>query len=610
MRAAVPCLGLRSSPAAPRERLARLGRRTARRLPRCALAAIATAAASSSAALAGEPPPFREVAAEAELRFEHFNGMTGELYYPETIGAGAALLDYDRDGDLDVFLAQGNLLVPGKTAADAVLAPPGPLPLRGRLFRNDLRVDAGGPRLRFSDVTEESGLRAEGYGMGAAVGDFDGDGWPDLYLTNYGPNQLWRNRRDGTFQDVTAASGTAAAGWSTSAAFVDYDRDGRLDLFVARYVDFSPATNKRCTMPSGRRDYCSPHAYDPLSDRLYRNRGDGTFEDASVRAGIAAERATGLGVVAADLDQDGWVDVYVANDLMPNHLWRNRGDGTFEEVGLPAGAALSWEGQAQSSMGVDAADFDADGDEDLFMTHLDGETNALYVNDGHGTFQDESLRRGLAQPSLSFTGFGTSFVDYDNDGWLDLLVANGAIRALEALARTGDPYPLDQKNQLFRNRGDGTFVETTAEAGAAFALLEVSRGAAFGDLDNDGDVDAVVTNNSGPVRLLRNELANARPWLGLDMVDATGGFVLGTRVAVVRRVGPTLWRRVHTDGSYLSASDPRVWFGLGAGGEAMRVRAHWPDGLVEEWPAPTAGAYHTLRRGSGARVEAKGEPAE
>ena len=604
MRAAVPRLGPRPSPSGARDRLARRRCRA-----RCALAAIATAAASGSTALAGEPPPFREVASEVGLRFAHFNGMTGELYYPETIGAGAALIDYDRDGDLDVYLAQGNLLGPGKTAADAVLPPPGPLPLRGRLFRNDLRLDDGGPRLRFTDVTEASGLRAEGYGMGAAVGDFDGDGWPDLYLTNYGPNQLWRNRRDGTFEDVTAASGTAAAGWSTGASFVDYDRDGRLDLFVARYVSFSSARNKRCVMPSGRRDYCSPLAYDALSDKLYRNRGDGTFEDVSVRAGIAAEAATGLGVVAADLDQDGWVDVYVANDLMPNHLWRNRGDGTFEEVGLPAGAALSWEGQAQSSMGVDAADFDADGDDDLFMTHLDGETNALYVNDGRGTFEDESLRRGLGQPSLAFTGFGTAFFDYDNDGWLDLLVANGAIRTLEALARTGDPYPLDQLNQLFRNRGDGTFAETTAEAGPAFALREVSRGAAFGDLDNDGDVDVVVTNNSGPVRLLRNELGNVRPWLGLYMVDGTGGPVLGTRVAVVRRSGPTLWRRVHSDGSYLSASDPRVWFGLGPQGEAVRVRAHWPDGMVEEWAAP-AGAYLTLRRGSGAPVAPEGDPAE
>jgi hypothetical protein len=577
-----------------------------RRLRGSILAASALALAAVAPSSAATPPsPFRAAARELGLRFDHFNGMTGELYPAETIGSGAALLDYDRDGDLDVYFVQGNLLGPGKTAADAVLPPPGPLPVRGRLFRNDLRASAdGGRELRFTDVTEASGIRAEGYGMGAAVGDFDGDGWPDLYLTNYGPNQLWRNQGNGTFRDVTAASGTADFGWSTSASFLDYDRDGRLDLLVAHYVSFTPATNKRCAGPAGDADYCSPLVHDPLPDRLYHNRGDGTFEDVSARAGIASAAATGLGVVAGDYDGDGWIDVYVANDLMANHFWRNRGDGTFEELGLLAGCALSWEGQPQSSMGVDAGDFDGDGDDDLFMTHLNGENNTLYVGDGLGTFVDRSFPSGLAQPSWSFTGFGTAFLDYDNDGWLDLLVVNGAVRKLEHLVRRGDPYPLHQINQLFRNRGDGTFEEVTAAAGEAFRLSEVSRGAAFGDVDNDGDTDVVVSNNSGPARLLLNEVGNGPPWLGLVMLDATAVPVLGTEVVVERRRGHALKRRVHTDGSYLSAGDPRALFGLGPGGEATRVRATWPDGLVEEWPAPPAGAYHTLRRGTGTPVKA------
>ena len=279
-----------------------------------------------------------------------------------------------------------------------------------------------------------------------------------------------------------------------------------------------------------------------------------------------------------------------------------------------AGCAVSWEGQPQSSMGVDAGDIDGDGDDDLFLTHLDGETNTLYVNDGRATFSDRSLQSGLGRPSWSFTGFGTAWFDYDNDGWLDTLVVNGAIRPLEALAGRGDPYPLHQVNQLFRNQGKGIFVEVTADAGPAFELSEVSRGAAFGDLDNDGDTDVVVSNNAGPARLLLNQVGATARWLGLELVDGRGGSVPGTRVALVLADGTSLWRRAHTDGSYLSAGDPRVLFGLGAAGEAVEVQAHWPDGLVERWPAPAAGAYHALRRGTGVPLPtataAAGRPAK
>ncbi|HUO87448.1 MAG TPA: VCBS repeat-containing protein, partial [Thermoanaerobaculia bacterium] len=412
-------------------------------------------------AAAPPPPPFLE-ADDVGLDFVHVNGRHGELYFVENVGAGAALFDYDGDGDLDLYLVQGEALGPEAQRQG----------VGDRLFRNDLTRDADGrPVLRFTDVTAEAGLAEGEYGMGVAAGDFDGDGHVDLYVTNWGPNRLWRNRGDGTFEDVTAASGTGEPRWSVSATFVDYDRDGDLDLFVGNYVAFSYAVHKVCRSESGLRDYCTPLAFAAESDRLFENRGDGTFADATRAAGLdRVEPAGALGVVAADLDGDGWVDLYVANDLAPNHLWINRGDGTFREEALLAGCAVDGQGRAQASMGVDAADFDGDGDEDLFLTHLTGEANTLYVNDGSGMFRDGSIAAGLAAPSLPFTGFGTAFLDYDGDGRLDLLAANGAVRQIEALARAGDPYPLHQTNQLFRNLGAGAdgrvrFADVSAAAG-------------------------------------------------------------------------------------------------------------------------------------------------
>ena len=543
---------------------------------------------------------FSDETDKAGLDFVHFNGMSGKFYYCEMVGGGGALLDYDNDGDLDLYVIQGHMLGEGRPSGGAGVSG-GETPPLDRLYRNDLTVQPDGTRqVRFTDVTASSGIRATGYGMGAAAADFDNDGYVDLYVMNFGPNQMFRNRGDGTFEDVTAKTGTGDERWGVSAAFLDYDRDGWLDLFLGNYVDFRFSNQKLCHAPSGAVDYCGPLGYEPAPNRLYRNRRDGSFEDVSARTRISREYHGALGVVAADVNADGWPDVYVANDQRPNDLWINQKDGTFLNESLLAGAAFNRDGMAESSMGVDAADFDNDGDEDLFMTHLKSEKNTLYTNDGTGFFKDASLEANLAVSSLPFTAFGTRFFDYDNDGWLDLFAANGEVRTIEALARRGDPYPLHQPNQLFRNLGDGRFQDVTGEAGPVFRLSEVSRGAAFGDVDNDGDTDVVLFNNNGRTRLLINRTGAANGWLGLRLVGRESNRdALGAWVGVFREGGPTLWRRVRTDGSYASSNDPRILVGLGDAREVTRVRAHWPSGLVEEWTGIETGRYVTLSEGSG-----------
>jgi hypothetical protein len=543
-----------------------------------------------------EPAPlFREVAAEIGLEFRHFTGAAGEYYLPEIMGAGVALLDYDSDGDLDVFLLQGELLDPARTYEDARFPPPPDHWPGDRLFRNEL-IPTG--VLRFEDVTSASGLESRGYGMGAAAGDYDNDGDPDLYVTRFGSNALYRNDGDGTFSDVTRMAGVDDPAWSTSAAFVDYDRDGDLDLFVANYVEFRLAGNQVCHDPTGARDYCMPTAYPPASGRLFRNEGDGRFRDVSESSGIRAARGNGLGVTCADFDGDSWIDIYVANDAMPNHLWRNLGDGRFEEIALATGSAVNADGLPEASMGVTAGDFDSDGDEDLFMTHLARETNTLYVNDGQGAFRDSTNVLRLGSVSFPYTGFGAAWFDYDHDGWLDLFVANGAVTILESLR--GSPYPFHQKNLLLRNRSGVEFMDVTSLAGPALDLSEVSRGAAFGDLDNDGDWDVVVTNNNGPARVLLNETPNANRWLNVRLVGgASNRDAYGARVALLREGRPALWRRVHTDGSYLSASDPRVDFGLGEEEAPVAVGVVWPDGERELWRHVSVRQIVILRQGEG-----------
>jgi hypothetical protein len=558
-------------------------------------AAGAPASGAPVAAAHSDREWFTSHAEDIGLDFVHFNGTTGQFYFPEMIPPGAALFDYDNDGDLDVFLVQGAMLGDGRGQGWPSTASPG----GSRLYRNDLAVHADGTRaLRFTDVTTASRIDARGYGMGAATADIDNNGCVDLYLTYFGRNQLFRNNCNGTFTETAKASGVDTDGWSVSAAFVDYDRDGWLDLYVGTYSQYDIKGDVKCTGLTGTRDYCTPAVYPAQSDHLYRNRGDGSFVDVTATALVGGTFGPALGVVAADLDNDGWMDLFVANDGRDNLLWMNQRNGTFKNTALLAGVALGENGKPEASMGIDAGDFDHDGDEDLFTTHLPGEGNNLYVNDGHGRFEDHSARSGLGPLSLGSSGFGTAWFDFDNDGWLDLITVNGAIQAIEA--RRNDPLPYAERKLLFRNLGNGRFDDVTRQAGSVFQIEEISRGAAFGDVDNDGDVDVLVANLNGRVRLLRNDIGTANHRVCLRLVnDREHRDMLGARVEILRPDGPPLISRVRTDGSYASANDPRVLVGLGASTDAPRVRVRWPDGRLEEWPEVAVDRCTTLHQGQG-----------
>ena len=554
--------------------------------------------ASDSPAAPGPDPGvewFTDAAAASGLDFVHFNGMSGRFYQPEIMGPGAALLDYDNDGDLDVYLVQGDALGGDPPLVERPDMKPG-----DRLYRNDSATDADGrPSLAFTDVTSESGITSRGYGMGVATGDVDNDGWVDLYLTRFGPNQMFRNLGDGTFIEVSAASGTDDPSWSVSSAFVDADRDGWLDLFVGNYLYYALDMHVPCFHPTGPENYCVPEMYRAQPSRFYRNLGDGTFADVTAASGMAREFGPALGVATADVNGDGWIDIFVANDQQENQLWVNRGDGTFRNLAPLWGVALGEAGEAKADMGTDFGDFDNDGDEDLFVTELTSQGSTLYVNDGSGLFAEQSAGAGIRYPSLPYTGFGAGWLDFDNDGWLDLLAANGLVVESLDRAASGALFPLDQRNQLFRNRGDGGFEDVSHSAGAVFQLSEVSRGTAFGDVDNDGDTDALVANAAGPVRLLVNRVGQLRHWVGLRLVGVGGRDMVGARVAVIRSDGTTLWRRARADGSYASASDPRVLVGLGSFPGPVDVQVVWPGGRVEEWRALPVDRYTTLTEGSG-----------
>ncbi|MEM9557352.1 MAG: CRTAC1 family protein [Acidobacteriota bacterium] len=531
-------------------------------------------------------PWLPDVAAEVGLRVDHANGADGRLRFPEMMSTGAALFDADGDGDLDVFLTQGD-------GPDRLFL--------NRLERGSLRFEEA-PRAGFASL----GDGAAGEAMGVAAGDLDGDGDVDLFVANLETDHLWRNRGDGTFDEVGARSGVAHDGWSIGATVFDADRDGALDLFVIDYVVYDASIE--CYDDSSRRNYCGPDAYPPAPNRLLRGRGDGTFEDTSAAAGLATPPGPSLGVVAEDLDDDGRLDLYVANDGRANRLWLAGDDGTFRDEALLAGAAVNLAGAAEAGMGIAVGDVDANGTFDLLVTHLDGETHTLYAGAGGGLFEDRTVAWGLAAASMPWTSFGTGFFDLENDGDLDLFVASGAVKLPTRLADGAAPS-LGQPNQLYRNDGR-RFAEVSERAGASFAQRETSRAAAFGDVDNDGDVDILLANNGGPIRLLRNDAANGSRWIGLRVVEPAprGGDgavrdALGARVEVaLDQAGTrTVLRRVATDGSYAAASDPRVLVGLGdrAGSTSGAIRVRWPDGSWERFPPAPAGRYTTLRRGAG-----------
>ena len=542
---------------------------------------------------------FSEIAKASGIDFRHVNGMSGEFYYPEVIGAGVAVFDFDGDGRMDLLILQGGPLVPN-AALDTTSC-------TARLYHNVLDVQPDGKRtLRFDDVTEASRLCSHGYSMGVAIGDYDNDGRPDVFITHFGaPNQLFHNNGDGTFTDVTQKAGVGGDGrWGSSATFFDFDHDGRLDLYVVNYVDYSLANNQKCFASTSARDYCAPSGYKPVPGILYRNRGDGTFEDVSEKSGITKAFGAGLGVMAVDFNEDGWPDLYVANDGNPNQLWINQKDGTFKNEADIRGAAVNADGMAEAGMGIDIGDFDGNGTDDIFLTHLTREKSTMFVNRGQGYFEDRSVEVGVAVPSIPFTGFGTAFLDYDNDGWLDVVAANGAVHLIEELRAKGDPYPLHQRKQLFHNLGNGRFEDATATGGPAFELSEVGRGLAVGDLDNDGGIDFVVNNNNGPFRIFHNDVGATSNWLGLRLLAGKRD-AYGARVEVKRNGLPTIVRRVRADGSYLSANDPRVLVGLGKQPKVDALLVHWPDGVVESFDPPALARYTTLTEGGGRKAAAK-----
>ncbi|HWR53499.1 MAG TPA: CRTAC1 family protein [Bryobacteraceae bacterium] len=544
-------------------------------------------------ARAADPPLFRDIAAEAGLDFQHFNGAAGHYFMPEIMGAGVALFDYDNDGDLDIYLVQGTPLDPkGKLVSPP---PPGWKP-GNRLFKN-LLAETG--ELRFVDVTGKAGVGHVGYGMGVAVGDYDNDGFLDLYVTNFGHNVLFHNNGDGTFTDVTREAGVDDPRWSTSAAWVDFDGDGYLDLFVCNYVDFTVEANRTCSTPTGAPNYCTPKAYRALPSRLFRNMRNGKFEDVSEASRISSSYGPALGVVCADFNGDGRTDIYVANDTAANLLWLNQGDGTFRESALETGVAYSSEGLAKAGMGVTLADVENSGTQVLLVTNLTREGVTVFRGDARGQFDDATAHFGLLQPTFPNTGFGTQWFDYDNDGRLDLFIANGGVTILGF--ERNDASPFAQRKQLFHNEGRGKrFRETSQSGGQVFQIEEISRAAAFGDIDNDGSVDIVVTNNNGPVRLLRNQAGGGRHWLIVKLESPkTNRFGIGSRIAVIRRGQETLSRRVATDSSYLSANDARAHFGLGEQADIDAVLVRWPDGSEERFEPIKADRIVTLRQGSG-----------
>ena len=520
---------------------------------------------------------FEDITQKSGVNFNHFNGMTGKFYFPEMTGSGGALFDFDNDGDLDLYIVQGALLGKNDTLKDTFYKPQ--QPIGDKLYRNDYILNGKVQgNVSFTDVTEQSKLAVTDYGMGVAVGDYNNDGWRDLVVTNYGFNRLLKNNGDGTFSDQSDALKQSQHRWGTSASFFDYNNDGWLDLYITNYVDYDVNNLKKCYARNSRLDYCGPAAFTPQADTLYLNNGDGSFSDVTFKTLSDYQAGPGLGVIADDFNNDGWLDLFVANDGAANQLWLNQQGKGFVDDALFSGTAFNLDGQAEASMGVDAADFDNDGDSDLFMTHLMGETNTLYKNDGTGLFTDVSQKMGLGLSSLPYTAFGTAWLDFDNDTFLDLVVLNGAVTSIESQLQAGEIYPLKQPNQLFKNISGGSFKELKGESVSSLNQSYVSRGAAVGDLDNDGDTDLVVFNNNGPVRILQNTYTEKPNWVGFSLNSKQFKRTsYGAKIEIKLASGKSMWRRVRADGSYCSANDDRILVGLGSNTKINQVVIHQPS---------------------------------
>jgi hypothetical protein len=542
---------------------------------------------SLAGALATAPIVFVDRSAAAGLAFRTtFGGKDTSTYILETTGTGVAFLDYNRDGRLDLFFANGSTLA---GTADA-RAP------RSALHRNN----GDGT---FTDVTAAAGVARSGWGQGVAAGDYDNDGWPDLYLTFFGRNVLLHNKRDGTFADVTAAAGVAAGGWSTSAAFADYDNDGRLDLYVARYIDFDlavaprPGSQKNCFY-RGFPVMCGPRGLAGARDVLFHNNGNGTFTDVTARAGeMDKDRYRGLGVVWGDYDDDGWTDLFVANDAHPNLLYHNERNGTFTEVAFAAGVAFDEDGRERAGMGVDFGDYDNDGRLDLVVTNFYGEPHSLYLNQGNGAFLETTWPSGIGEATMRFLGWGTAFADFDNDGARDLFFVNGHVYPEVDRHQLDEAYA--ERSLVFRNQGDGTFGDVTGAAGEAMASRRVGRGAAFGDYDDDGRVDVVISTVNDQAVLLRNESGAGNHWLTVQLAGTRANRdAIGARLKV-RAGAATMVHEVHGGASYLSQSDLRAHFGLGSLARVPSLEVRWPGGATERFADVGADQILVIEEGKG-----------
>jgi len=540
------------------------------------------AAPLARAALAMPPQPFFEQipASKSGIAWTHTAGISAEMYLPETVGAGCAFLDYDNDGWMDIYLVNSGPCDFYQPSA----------PLRNALYRNNRDGT-------FTDVTEKAGVAGNAYGMGVAVGDYNGDGLPDLYVTQYPNSILYRNNGDGTFTDVTAKAGVAAPGWGTSAVWFDYDNDGRLDLFVCRFADFDKAKNVFCGGHGpGERYYCKPNVFKPMPSWLFHNNGDGTFTDVSRESGIAASLGKAWGAVAADVDNNGWMDLFVGNDTSPNQLFVNNGRGHFDEGGVLAGVAYNPFGATRSGMGVDAADYNQDGWIDLFVANVDHEAYSLYRNNKDGSFNDDAVPAGIGSVTSLMSGWGLKFFDYNNDGDLDILLSNGhpdlTIEAHHPEVRYREPLLLFQ--------GDGkSWKNVSAQGGPAFAEPIAGRGLALGDFDNDGSVDVLIAQNDGPPLLLRNNAGRQNHWLGLKLIGTKSNIdAIGATVAY--QAGDLKRHRTKVGGgSYLSSHDPRIVLGLGARTKIDWMEVRWPQpgGKTERFVDLPVDRYITIVEG-------------
>jgi hypothetical protein len=546
----------------------------------------------AAAATAWAQVAFQDVTRESRVAFRNESSPTPRKYLPEAMTGGVAMLDYDGDGYLDIFFVNG--------AAIADPMPAGREPDKSdpkywnRLYRNN------GSRT-FTDVTEKAGVRGRYYGMGATAGDYDNDGRVDLYVTNLGRNILYRNQGDGTFRDVTEASGTGGGGWSAGAGWLDYDKDGDLDLFVSRYVEWSFSMDLFCgDRKPGHRSYCHPDQFKPVSHLLYRNNGDGTFLDVSKSSGIAAHPGKGLGIAFNDYDGDGWPDILVANDSFPQQLFRNRGNGTFLDIALELGAAYDDDGKTFAGMGVDFQDYDNDGRPDIFVNALANQKYALYRNNSGAAFDYVTGESGVGFATLLHSGWGARFLDFDNDGWKDLFVAQGHV--MDNIELTQPNLRYQEPPLLLRNDGKGKYRDVSAASGGVFQTARTARGAAFGDLDNDGRIDVVLNCNNQPAVILRNVIEGAANSVTLRLIGTRSNRDgIGARVRLRTANGLVQDVFVSAAGSYLSSSDVRPRFGVGAAKAMHAVEVIWPSGTVDRLTNVAAGAALTVREGAGAK---------